>query len=451
MNHGFAISDWSADLATAGAAVAGELEGAAAGSHAAGASGGKVLLVGAGMRQLSGLLWRAWNQHLAEYCFPPAACTALQPPNACLAAPACALLAAAAREQVAAAAARRHRIANRCDLRVYAVTDPDCNAMFGRSNAGAWVGAESGVEWVGGSSGWCTGGLASDRPAVLSAAACRILSHAPAVVPPSPYMQRQCGWRSMGAPLLCSCARSGRMGGPSCSRWGWCALPPLQCAVLSWLGEMVAAVRTSPPLRGGAVWPQQPQLGFACSLAGPPMGAGACHPLHPSQPRPPAGGRGAGGVPHPRSAAAHQRPRGCGAGGGGRRRAHRPGWSTLLYSICQLQRAAVRQLLQSCKAAQCTPARCAARSSALGRRARAGRGAAARGSEVPGRRGWGGLRQQCVCCGKRSTLRLCWLQAQSTACPSPKPPIHLAGRPAGGSGAAHDWARCHPGCVSEDA
>lgn len=45
-------------------------------------------------------------------------------------------LAAAAREQVAAAAARGTRIPNRCDLRVYAVTDPDCNAMFGRSNAG---------------------------------------------------------------------------------------------------------------------------------------------------------------------------------------------------------------------------------------------------------------------------------------------------------------------------
>lgn len=40
MNHGFAISDWSADLATAGAAVAGELEAAAVGSHAAGTRGG---------------------------------------------------------------------------------------------------------------------------------------------------------------------------------------------------------------------------------------------------------------------------------------------------------------------------------------------------------------------------------------------------------------------------
>jgi len=41
MNHGFAISDWSADLATAGAALAaagGEREAAASGSHAAGGS-----------------------------------------------------------------------------------------------------------------------------------------------------------------------------------------------------------------------------------------------------------------------------------------------------------------------------------------------------------------------------------------------------------------------------
>ncbi len=46
----------------------------------------------------------------------------------------------AARVQAAAAAARGTRIPNRCDLRVYAVTDPDCNAQFGRTNAGGRVG-----------------------------------------------------------------------------------------------------------------------------------------------------------------------------------------------------------------------------------------------------------------------------------------------------------------------
>lgn len=35
-----------------------------------------------------------------------------------------------------AAAARRLRIPNTCDLRVYGVTDPACNAQWGRSNAG---------------------------------------------------------------------------------------------------------------------------------------------------------------------------------------------------------------------------------------------------------------------------------------------------------------------------
>ncbi|PSC75210.1 thiamine biosynthetic bifunctional enzyme chloroplastic isoform C [Micractinium conductrix] len=83
MNHGFAIADWSADLATAAAGSAGGSAGAGAGVAA--------------------------TSYAAE----------------------------AAREQRAAAATRRSRIPNRCDLRVYVVTDPVCNAAQARSNAEA--------------------------------------------------------------------------------------------------------------------------------------------------------------------------------------------------------------------------------------------------------------------------------------------------------------------------
>ncbi|KAI3425347.1 hypothetical protein D9Q98_009111 [Chlorella vulgaris] len=80
MNHGYALADWSADLAAAGVAAEDGADG-----------------------QL----------------------------------PECSHAAEAAREQVEAAAARRNRIPNSCDLRVYAVTDPRCNAANGRSNAEA--------------------------------------------------------------------------------------------------------------------------------------------------------------------------------------------------------------------------------------------------------------------------------------------------------------------------
>ncbi|EFN53733.1 hypothetical protein CHLNCDRAFT_58425 [Chlorella variabilis] len=82
MNHGWAIADWSTDLAAAGAAAA--------------------------------------EQSAADQL------------------PSCSHTAEAAREQVLAAAARGTRIPNTCDLRVYAVTDPACNAQHGRTNAGEW-------------------------------------------------------------------------------------------------------------------------------------------------------------------------------------------------------------------------------------------------------------------------------------------------------------------------
>lgn len=81
MNHGWAIADWSTDLAAAGAAAA--------------------------------------EQSAADQL------------------PSCSHTAEAAREQVLAAAARGTRIPNTCDLRVYAVTDPACNAQHGRTNAEA--------------------------------------------------------------------------------------------------------------------------------------------------------------------------------------------------------------------------------------------------------------------------------------------------------------------------
>ncbi|KAL4420336.1 hypothetical protein ABPG77_006143, partial [Micractinium sp. CCAP 211/92] len=80
MNHGYELADWSAELAGAGVA--------AAAADAAGAPS---------------------SSHTAE----------------------------AAREMLEAAAARRLRIPNTCDLRVYGVTDPGCNAQWGRSNAEA--------------------------------------------------------------------------------------------------------------------------------------------------------------------------------------------------------------------------------------------------------------------------------------------------------------------------
>ena len=45
---------------------------------------------------------------------------------------------------------RAQRIPNPVDLRVYAVTDPDCNEKFGRGNAGGWVGGWAGIRSFGG-------------------------------------------------------------------------------------------------------------------------------------------------------------------------------------------------------------------------------------------------------------------------------------------------------------
>lgn len=156
MNHGFAISDWSADLAAAGAAVAapgGELAAAAAGSHAAGVLGmlGRAgyfarvltlklckllcLTLCAVLQAACTSQLRSCHRHIHASCALSRMLLSCCHLSVCSSA-SLHLPAEAARVQVAAAAARGTRIPNRCDLRVYAVTDPDCNAQFGRTNAG---------------------------------------------------------------------------------------------------------------------------------------------------------------------------------------------------------------------------------------------------------------------------------------------------------------------------